>query len=130
MNNPKYMSTTHDCYKPKNVDHDITEHFQPDYVKMDRHTLQFSGYFKETVVESKVESSRVRRLTVFYYLEDNSIQILEPKQENSGIPQGAFLKRQKVLRSDNSGQFLTPENFKIGQDVMIFGKNIHLYDCD
>lgn len=42
MNNPKYMSTTHDTYKPKNLNGEIkdtTELFQPDYVKMDRHVF-------------------------------------------------------------------------------------------
>lgn len=46
MFNPLYMSTTHDTYKPKNVDRDITELYQPDYVKMDRQTLRFYGFFK------------------------------------------------------------------------------------
>lgn len=97
---------------------------------MDRHTLRFSGYFKETVVESKLESNRVRKLTLLYYLEDNSIQIIEPKLENSGIPQGAFLKRQKVLKADNSGYFIGLDDIKVGSDIMIFGKNIHISDCD
>jgi len=60
---------------------------------MDRHVLRFSGYFKEAVVESALENYRVRKVTLFYYLEDHSLSITEPKQENSGVPQGAFLKR-------------------------------------
>lgn len=44
-------------------------------------------------MESKIESNRTRIITILYYLEDNSIQLIEPKLENSGIPQGAFLKR-------------------------------------
>jgi hypothetical protein len=35
----------------------------------------------------------VRKLIIYYYLDDNSLSIIEPKKENSGIPQGAFLKR-------------------------------------
>jgi len=33
---------------------------------------------------------------------------------NSGIPQGAFLKRQKVLKADGSGLHLDVNNFTIG----------------
>ena len=55
--------------------------------------LRFYGYFKESVVESRMENHRVRKLVIFYYLEDRSIQLIEPKQTNSGSPQGIFLKR-------------------------------------
>ena len=40
---------------------------------MDRHVLRFYGYFKESVVESRLENYRIRKLIVFYYLEDRSI---------------------------------------------------------
>jgi hypothetical protein len=33
---------------------------------------------------------------------------------NSGVPQGAFLKRQKVLRADGSGQHLGILDFAVG----------------
>ena len=46
---------------------------------MDRHVLRFSGFFKESVVESALENFRVRKVTIFYYLEDHSISITESK---------------------------------------------------
>ncbi|CAD8213025.1 unnamed protein product [Paramecium octaurelia] len=130
MFNPDYLSTTHAMHLPKNSNNDSEELYQPSWVKMDRHVLRFSGFFKEAVVESALENYRIRKLTIFYYLEDHSISITEPKQENSGVPQGAFLKRQKVLRADGSKTFIIPEDFRINQDIEIFGKTIRLYDCD
>ena len=62
--------------------------------------LRWYGYFKETVTESAVENYRVRKVVIFFYLEDNSCQVVEPKEDNSGLPQvpsiiafykGAFL---------------------------------------
>jgi len=97
---------------------------------MDRHVLRFYGYFKESVVESRLETARLRKLIVFFYLEDNSLSMLEPKQMNSGIPQGEILKRKKVLKSDGSGKNIGIEDFIVGQDVNIYGKHIRLYDCD
>ena len=50
MNNPKYMSTKHDSYRPKNLQGEIkdtTELFQPDYVKMDRHVNKKYFYSKK-----------------------------------------------------------------------------------
>lgn len=82
------------------------------------------------MVESALENYRVRQVTIFFYLEDNSISLTEPKMENSGIPQGIFLKRQKVLKNENSGYFISIEDLKVGEDIVIFGKNIHIYDCD
>jgi hypothetical protein len=49
--------------------------------------LRFFGYFKESVVESAVENWRVRRVVLYYYLEDDSIHVAEPRQDNSGLPQ-------------------------------------------
>ena len=81
--------------------------FQPDWVKMDRHVLQFNGYFRETVVESRLETHRLRKLVIYFYLEDDSIAMISPKQENSEIPQGQFLSRQKVAFLAVSSKCLT-----------------------
>ncbi len=65
--------------------------------------IRFYGYFKESVVESKLENYRIRKLVIYYYLDDNTVMISEPKEMNSGAPQGVFLKRQMVLKQDGSG---------------------------
>ena len=92
--------------------------------------MRFYGYFKESVVESRLENLRIRKLTIFYYLEDRSIQITEPKVVNSGAPQGAFLKRQMVLRQDGSKMPFEPADFQVGLDIGICGRAIRIYDCD
>jgi len=56
------------------------------------------GYFKESVVESRLENYRIRKVVIYYYLEDHSIMVTEPKEMNSGTPQGIFLKRQMVIK--------------------------------
>jgi hypothetical protein len=81
------------------------------------------------VVESRLENFRIHLLNIYYFLEDKSIMITEPKQVNSGIPQGAFLKRQMVLKSDGMSPFL-PSDFSVGLDIGIFGRQIRITDCD
>ncbi len=49
--------------------------------------LRFYGYFKESVVESNIENHRIRKVVLYYYLEDDSMHVAEPRQDNSGIPQ-------------------------------------------
>lgn len=38
-------------------------------------------------MESNIENHRVRKVILYYYLEDGSMHAAEPKQDNSGIPQ-------------------------------------------
>ena len=84
------MTTNQDTYKSTDGK-EYNELFIPNFVKMDKRVLRFYGKFKESVVESKLEAYRTRRLVILYYLEDDSISMISPKQENSGIPQGTFL---------------------------------------
>lgn len=56
--------------------------------------LRFYGYFKEAITESNMENFRVRKIVLYYYLEDGSMQVAEPKQDNSGIPQVSPGQRQ------------------------------------
>jgi hypothetical protein len=104
------------------------EQFQPDWVKLDKQVLRFYGYFKESVVELKVENSRIRKLIIYYYLTDDTISIIEEREVNSGLPQGPFLKRGKVIKDDIS--YYNQKDFIVGNDVYIYGKCIRLYNCD
>jgi EF-hand domain-containing protein 1 len=54
--------------------------------------------------------------------------ITEPKQSNSGVPQGAFLKRQVVLKAD--GTPFVPDDFCIGADTGVYGRQIRIYNTD
>lgn len=92
--------------------------------------MRFFGYFKESVVESRLENYRIRKLIIMYYLEDHTIMINEPKEVNSGTPQGVFLKRQMVLKQDGSNTPLLPTDFRVGLDVGILGRTIRVYDAD
>lgn len=90
--------------------------------------LSFKGIFAESIENSRLEKERVRRLVLQYFLEDNSVKISEPVQRNSGIRQGKFLSRQKVPK--NETELLQPEDFLVGNRVLIFGKCIEILDCD
>eukprot|EP00434_Breviolum_minutum_P031182 symbB.v1.2.027577.t1/scaffold2840.1/size69153/2 len=74
----------------KNAGKDIQFQELPAWDAFDRHVLRFTGYFKESVVETNLENYRVRKVTIYYYLEDDTCQIQEPKMDNSGMPQGAL----------------------------------------
>ena len=74
------------------------------------------------------ENYRIRKCVVYFYLEDGSIHVAEPKQPNSGIPQGVFLKRHRVPKED--GTAFAVEDLNVGQNVTLYSRVFHLYSCD
>ena len=59
----------------------------PAWVAFDKQVLQFDAFFQEAVHEMR-QQYRIRKCKIYFYLEDDSIQVIEPLVENSGIPQG------------------------------------------
>lgn len=59
----------------------------PQWIEHDRKVLRFYGYYQEHVTEDATENARYRKVVFFYHLEDDTLQISEPKQDNSGLPQ-------------------------------------------
>lgn len=100
----------------------------PAWVAYDRKVLRFFAYFKEAVTERREENHRFRRCTIYYYLEDGSMRIDEPKEDNSGIPQGVFLKRHRVPKAD--GTPVSFEDFVIGGTLEVYGRSFNVLSCD
>ena len=61
------------------------EDFVPAHVAFDKKVLLFFAYFKQTVHESANEHYRVRPVKIYYYLEDDSIAVVEPVVENRWV---------------------------------------------
>jgi Ca2+-binding EF-hand superfamily protein len=100
----------------------------PKWMAEDKQVLRFMGYFKEAVTESNGESFRVRQVVFYYYLEDDTLQISEPKVENSGIPQGSFIKRHAIKDAD--GNLVKPEDLLVGRNFTAYGRTFHIVDAD
>ena len=41
--------------------------------------MKFNGFFKESCTETSLESFRVRTVKIYFYLDDNAVEIIEPK---------------------------------------------------
>ncbi|XP_067833935.1 EF-hand domain-containing protein 1-like, partial [Heptranchias perlo] len=105
------------------------EDFIPGHVAFDKKVLKFDGYFKETVHESAEEYYRVRPIVLYYYLEDDSIAVDEPRVDNSGLPQGKLINRQRLPKND-SGDYWQWRDLNVGMDVVFYGKRFRLIGCD
>jgi len=99
-------------------------------LKYDRTVLSFRGYFKESVVENPNENYRIRKCVIYFYLNDGTIFVTEPKIENSGIPQGVFLSRQKIPKSLGCNDYYTWEDFNIGVNMNLCQHIFRVVSCD
>jgi len=79
-------------------------------------------------VESAHENFRVRRCDFYYYLDDDTIHVNEPKSENSGIPQGYFVKRHRVKKNEN--EYYHWKDFNLQTEISFYGKVFRICDCD
>lgn len=90
----------------------------PSFAALDKIVLRFDAYLKETMPDGNRgampgssnadQEYIIRHVLIQYFLEDDSIAVVEPLVENSGLPQGVLIKRQllpKPIEAD-VGMFL------------------------
>lgn len=103
----------------------------PAWVAFDRQVLRFDAYFQEAVHEKAGEQYRIRKCKIYFYLEDDSIQVIEPDVGNSGIPQGTLIRRHRIpLPPPNDDQYYTVENFNVDKEITLYGRCFKITGCD
>jgi len=106
----------------------------PAFVTNTSRVCRFLAYFTDLPTENTDERSR--KVEIKLYLEDNTIEINEPRIENSGITQGKFLKRHQIFKpitnfSPNAKkEFYTITDFHAGAQVNFYNRIYTLVDCD
>jgi len=100
------------------------------YLKYNGKVLKFFGYFKEAVHESSIENHRIRHCELNYFLEDNTIEIVEKKVENSGVPQGTFAKRQRIIKDELSDTYMDFGDIQLGGTLEVYGRKMFVTDCN
>ena len=110
----------------------------PSFLEHDRRVLLFNAYYEEDVLQSAIEDKRLMKCEIYFYVEDGTIEIIQTKQENSGIPQGVFLRRKRVEKpiksvhdiQDSNKQYYGINDLKIGNDVEIYSRVFRIVDCN
>ncbi|XP_056336633.1 EF-hand domain-containing protein 1 [Danio aesculapii] len=103
--------------------------FIPAHAAYDKKVLRFYGYFRQEVLHSRDEHFRIRPVVFYYHLEDDSICVTEPPVENSGIPQGKLIKRQRLSKSPR-GDLYHWKDLNVGMDINLFGEAYRITHCD
>jgi hypothetical protein len=83
--------------------------------------------FLSNIVSSDPSDTQ-RKFVVSFYVDDNTIKILEPPQRNSGFAGGMFLSRQKMKAPD--GTFFTEAHFDVGNTITVACHNFVLTGAD
>ncbi|NXH13496.1 EFHC1 protein, partial [Bucco capensis] len=103
--------------------------FVPAYVALDKKVLKFDAYFQEDVPLSTKETYRIRQVFLYYFLEDDSISVIEPFVENSGLLQGKLLRRHRVPKNDH-GDHYHWKDLNRGINITMYGRTYRIVDCD
>lgn len=70
-----------------------------------------------------------RRFIIQVRLEDDSIQIIEPPQRNSGHQGGIFLTRDRIQNKDKN-RYMIPQDFYVGCNIGILAHRFIILDAD
>lgn len=107
------------------------------YLKTDRLVLRFYCLWDN---REDLYGDR-RPYVLHYYLADDTVDILEKNEKNSGRdPFPIFLKRAPLPKGLNRGtivtgkssqtEFYRPADFRIGGSCTILGRDMLIHDCD
>ncbi|XP_053351747.1 EF-hand domain-containing family member C2 isoform X1 [Clarias gariepinus] len=103
----------------------------PSWVAFDKQVLCFDAYFQEAVTQSREETYRIRKCKIYFYLEDDTIQVVEPVLKNSGMQQGTVIHRQRIpLTAPDNEEFYNVHHFNINQEIVFYSRTFRITDCD
>eukprot|EP00286_Rhodomonas_abbreviata_P016893 CAMPEP_0181320342 /NCGR_PEP_ID=MMETSP1101-20121128/18072_1 /TAXON_ID=46948 /ORGANISM="Rhodomonas abbreviata, Strain Caron Lab Isolate" /LENGTH=608 /DNA_ID=CAMNT_0023428039 /DNA_START=29 /DNA_END=1852 /DNA_ORIENTATION=+ len=102
----------------------------PAFVHVDKVALRFRCWIKDDLaLLTGTDRVIIHKCILTYNLIDDSFNMMEPRQENSGLNQGCILRRQRVQKPDGSGVYTWRDLF-VGAEIVIRGQVVHMVDCD
>lgn len=94
----------------------VYHQFVPHYALFAQKCLRFKAFFRQGVFNSPNEHYRVRHVDIIYYLEDDTLCVIEPVVKNAGFRQGKLVKRDKILKNVK-GDLFAWKDFNVGIDI-------------
>ena len=91
-------------------------------------TLTFEAYFEEVAEMGDRDELRIRKCKIYYFMENNTMCIIEKPKMNSGIPQGTLVRRGIVHKPDNTP--IMADDLRLGEEVLVYGRLYKIVDCD
>jgi hypothetical protein len=70
-------------------------------------------------------------VNIYFYLDDDTIHVSEPKTANSGIPQGTLIRRHRIPHENSTvGQHFTIQDINVEGEVTFYAKTFKIVGCD
>lgn len=82
----------------------------------------------QPILKFAAEFDGGRKCTILFYVEDNSIKIVESTEANSGRGSGVFLKRGLAPKAD--GSYIQLDDLQIDSEVVIFNRLFYIVGCN
>ncbi|XP_012373313.1 EF-hand domain-containing family member C2 [Octodon degus] len=103
----------------------------PSWLVFNRQVLRFDAYVEDELLDKNQELYRIRYYKIYFYPEDDTIEVNEPEVGNSALPQGTNIRRHRIaLPPPNDDRFYTVYDFNINIDIVFYGRTFKIYDCD
>jgi hypothetical protein len=95
------------------------------YIDNDKIILRFLAKLNNTVPEDQN-----RRFLISFFMADDSIQVYEMQNRNSGIWEGKFLEREKYKNIENESKYFSISDFQINKSIKINTFSLSILDAD
>ncbi|KAM4560712.1 EF-hand domain-containing family member C2 [Fundulus diaphanus] len=103
----------------------------PSWLAFDKQVLCFEAYFQETVPVSDLETHRIRKCKIYFFLEDDTVKVVQPKCKNSRLIQGTLIRRSRIpLPPPDDDQFYNVLHFNVNQEMVFFSRTFTVTNCD
>ncbi|XP_001949545.2 EF-hand domain-containing family member C2-like [Acyrthosiphon pisum] len=100
----------------------------------DKEVLTFYAFYKKSGRGSSAGIKyTLKQLKIIYFLVDETIQVNEPTKQNSGGPQGCFIKKQKIPLpgcDQETGPYYRLPDLVVGTTVIFHGKELRITGVD
>jgi hypothetical protein len=95
------------------------------YIDNDKIILRFKARLNTKVVEDND-----RRFLISFFLADDSIQVYEMQNRNSGIWEGKFIERKRYKNKENSEKQFTISDFEENKSIRINSFSFNIIHAD
>jgi len=95
------------------------------YIDNDKVILRFLAKLNTKVIED-----HDRRFLISFFLADDSIQVYEIQNRNSGIWEGKFIERKKYRNKENFDKYFTISDFDVNKSIRINAFSFNILDAD
>lgn len=102
----------------------------PTWIMYDKHILHFQAFFQQTLHEMRCGTHILRKVDIYFFLEDGTIKVIEPRTHNSGLSQGTLISRQRIRLPHSYDLYYDVLDLNIGREITLFGKVFKIVNCD